>query len=75
MGGFAVREYVIVDPALAARVPDHLSWQEAAAIPVACAARAKRAATRERRDGCVIPRRVNMRYSCVACPVSLKGPS
>ena len=28
-------EYVIVDPALAARVPEHLSWEEAAAIPVA----------------------------------------
>ncbi len=28
-------EYVIVDPALAARVPEHLTWEEAAAIPVA----------------------------------------
>ena len=28
-------EYVIVDPALAAHVPEHLSWEEAAAIPVA----------------------------------------
>lgn len=28
-------EYVIVDPALAARVPAHLSWEEAAAIPIA----------------------------------------
>ena len=28
-------EYVIVDPALAARVPDQLTWEEAAAIPVA----------------------------------------
>ena len=28
-------EYVIVDPALAARVPERLSWEEAAAIPVA----------------------------------------
>ncbi len=28
-------EYAIVDPALAARVPDHLSWEEGAAIPAA----------------------------------------
>lgn len=28
-------EYVIVDPALAARVPAQLSWEEAAAIPIA----------------------------------------
>ena len=28
-------EYVNVDPALAARVPDHLTWEEAAAIPIA----------------------------------------
>ncbi len=28
-------EQVIVDPALAARVPAHLSWEEAAAIPIA----------------------------------------
>lgn len=28
-------EYVIVDPALTAHVPEHLSWEEAAAIPVA----------------------------------------
>jgi NADPH:quinone reductase-like Zn-dependent oxidoreductase len=28
-------EYAMVDPALAARVPDHLTWEEAAAIPVA----------------------------------------
>ena len=28
-------EYVIVDPALAARVPEHLTWEAAAAIPVA----------------------------------------
>ncbi len=28
-------EYAVVDPALAARVPDHLSWEDAAAIPIA----------------------------------------
>lgn len=28
-------EYALVDPALAARVPDHLTWEQAAAIPVA----------------------------------------
>ncbi len=28
-------EYVVVDPALAARVPEQLTWEEAAAIPIA----------------------------------------
>ena len=27
-------EYVLVDPALATRVPDHLSWEQAAALPI-----------------------------------------